>query len=175
MYENYLDDLLFDSDGNNLQGICSILAYAKEDVTSMPDIKSIMASPTYTATFPISAITLAPGANIYQIMKDLPIRSRLNMKNKQTQQGGDFWVYSLSFDFPHDRYATSKKLLAFDKREFILHIKFKNHTEIIIGSLDRGCDFSTESDSGNSIQGINKYDAEFRYESAQRHFYITPA
>ena len=175
MYENSLDNLLFDSDGNNQPGICSITAYAKDDVTGMPDIRSIMASHTVTATFPIGSITLAPGATGYEIMSDLPIRAKLNMKAKQTTQGGDFWIYNLSFDFPHDKYATTKKLLAFDKREFILHVKFKNHTEIIIGSMDRACDFTTEGDSGATINGINKYDAEFRYEAAQRHFYITSA
>jgi hypothetical protein len=174
MLINNLNHILFNADGNNLPGICAISIIDKDSITSMPDLKKIMASPTMEARFNLSEIVLAPGKTWFSILSDFILSAELSIKSKSGLQGSDLKIYNLGFNFPDDTYERSKILLAYEKRELILRVKFVNHTEILIGSLYKGCKLAEDYNSGRLQNGSNKYDANITYESSLRHFYINP-
>lgn len=170
MLNNQLDNILFES-GKPYRGICAIKVVAKKDILNMPNYKQILESITLNTSFPIGSIELKPGKDFYHITKDFNIRASLEIATKTSNQGGPIFSYKLAFDFPNDTSARSNYLSVYDQTEMILVVTLKNKSTLVIGSLDRGADFTADYTSGSTFNGSNKYDAAFVIETSRRHFY----
>ena len=154
-------------------GICQLYAIAKDEITSMPDLASLLQSINpNAATVSISDIVLASGGTINAISNDNHAGTDIAETQKPSQHN-PFFTYEAAFELPNDNEVLRGQILrAFDNREWIVIVKQATGSWRIFGNLYRGCDFKSSLSSGSQVKGSSVYKSGFYWESSERALYM---
>lgn len=111
------------------------------------------------------------GTDWLDVSKDFNHQLIFIEKETQTQQGKVF-TYQLLFDLPNDDVTTRGKIIrAYDNRQWILKVELQSGSIRIVGSNERGADFSAELNTGSLLKGANRTACGFTWQSFYRAFY----
>lgn len=159
--------------GINYRGLCACVAVPVDQVEDMPTILSLMsdAASESNSDFASSEITLAAGGAWLDVSKDV------NVNLEQTEEDtrgphGKIFTYQVTLSLPNDDFATRGKILrAYDNRQWLLIVKQRTGEWRVLGSKERGCDFSAALKTGTVGSGANGYMGSFNWQSPYRAFY----
>jgi len=154
-------------------GIQGLYAIAKDQITDMPDLLSILGSTAPNAALlDISDIILASGAAVNEISNDNNLGTEMT-ETPKTSVHGPFFGYEVTFSIPNDDEVTRGRILrAFDNREWIVIVRQASNQWRILGNLHRGCDWRASLGTGSNIKGLSVYKCGFYWESSERALYI---
>jgi hypothetical protein len=172
MLQTSLASLLY-STGLNKRGICAAIAVPLEAIASMPTQTSLMkatVSPSDSDLL-LAQITLNAGFEWLDLSK--PANQRLSFQEKPdiTSQGPAY-TSILSMKLPNDTYEAAKVKRAYENRQWIIIVKEKTGAWRLMGSQQRGADFTTDFNSGEMGSGSNEDEVQFKWQSLHPCFYV---
>lgn len=158
----------------NKPGLCHCILVEKEGVASMPNLTTLLTSSVTDEEydFLIEEITLKEGYQWKELSSDQNITLEFDEQEKKSVQQKAF-TYQLSVRIPNDDFNTRGKLIrAYDNREFIMIVTERTGAIRVLGSMERGCDFSAQLKTGTLGKGPNQFTCGFTWEvGMQRAFY----
>ena len=166
MYTELLTDIQHLTPQNK-PGINNVRVLPKELVTYIRPLQDILNS-TDPEAYPLADI--APGwpfptipwitytGDLINISKDFACQFTLVESEKSTVNLKTY-QYKLLFDLPNDDYTTRGAIIqAFSRREWIVIVTENSGAVRLLGSMDRGADFTSQLATGSAIKGpANKY------------------
>lgn len=158
--------------GANQRGICAVLGTPRENISTIPNEKTLIANNTNEDyDFLTTDISLVAGSFL-EISKGININIELTEEEQRSPQGKSF-LYTVAFIIPNDNFALRGALLrAYDNREWVLIVKERTGAWRVLGSAERGADFSASLKTGSIQTGANQYAMGFTWQSNHRAFYV---
>lgn len=158
----------------NLPGLCYIKAIPIKHIHSMPSFEELMASHATAANAqPMSINQIVPldGLGWKDISKEFNLTGLLTIEDTSTQQG-KFFKHKVTFEIAGDDWANRGQIIqAYDNYQWVVQVKVIQGGAIrILGSRERGCDFSATQSSGKG-NSPNLFTCQFNIDQPFRAIY----
>jgi hypothetical protein len=160
--------------GINHRGLCACIAVPIDQVEDMPTILSLMtdAASESNSDFVSTDIDLVAGGAWLDVSKDVNVNLEHTEEDTRGPHGKLF-TYQVTLSLPNDDFTTRGKVMrAYDNRQWLLIAKQRTGEWRLLGSKERGCDFSASLKTGTIGSGANGYIGSFTWQSPYRALYL---